>query len=79
MIEKQTCFFRARTFCASKNSSLATLNDELSQAWAFSMLSDPTENPLSALPGGVIAWIGMKKTQIPNGASVYSWISKWCV
>ena len=68
---------RAKAYCAARKSTLATIYDEFSQAWAFSMLSDPTENPLSASPGGLIAWLGMKQTKISSGASVYTWISKW--
>ena len=70
-------FHRAKAYCESQNSVLATIYDEFSQAKAFSMLSDPTENPLSATPVGKVAWIGMRRKTVSAAASVYQWISLW--
>lgn len=58
---------------------MATIIDEFTQAWALSMLSDPTENPQLATPNGLVAWIGMKKLNSTSGASIYSWTSNWSV
>ncbi|XP_076824515.1 macrophage mannose receptor 1-like [Clavelina lepadiformis] len=64
--------------CKASGAQLATIPDEFTQAWAFSMLSDPTENPDTAMPEGLIAWIGMRR-QDQDQHSKYNWVSNWPV
>lgn len=66
----------AASYCASEGGEIATIPDEFTQAWAYSQLADPTENPELALPVGQIGWIGMRKY---HGELNYKWKSGWPV
>uniref|UniRef100_F6TGD6 C-type mannose receptor 2 n=1 Tax=Ciona intestinalis TaxID=7719 RepID=F6TGD6_CIOIN len=68
----------AQKKCSTNGASLATISDEFTQSLAFSLLSDPTENPDTAVPGGVQAWLGLKRQATSPGTS-YAWITGWPV
>jgi len=72
-------FCRAKAKCTSMGSQLAVIPDDFTHAWAFSMLADPTENPDTALPSGIAAWIGLRGNKKNAGGTLYSWINKWYV
>lgn len=68
--------FRAVSYCASQGGEIATIPDEFTQAWAYSQLADPSENPDLALPVGQEGWIGLRKYA---GDLSYQWKSGWLV
>ncbi|XP_039267956.2 macrophage mannose receptor 1-like isoform X2 [Styela clava] len=66
----------ATKYCSDAGAELATIGDEYTQAWAFSQLADPTENPDLSLPVGQKGWIGLRQYK---GSDSYTWNSKWPV
>lgn len=68
--------YRGVDYCAGQGAEIATIPDEFSQAWAYSQLADPSENPELALPVGQTGWIGLRKRK---DESSYQWMSGWCV
>nr|CAB3263945.1 macrophage mannose receptor 1 [Phallusia mammillata] len=72
-------FSNAKRWCENNNAQLATITDDASQAWAYTMLADASENPDSATQIGKTGWIGLSGDKNAPGGTYYEWTRGWPV